>query len=105
MQVEIVTSRKVTFIWAHSDCVPKSPMYTTIVRGILARLLTIYVYHENSLWGSTWSWFDQTSPYALTGAIRLFSGSHAVENGLRKAKNLAAGNFLHSMNKLNRRGS
>lgn len=68
----------------------KDPMYTTMCEEIFGPVLTIYVYQAERF-EETLELVDQTSPYALTGAV--FSRDrYAVELATRKLVN-AAGNF------------
>lgn len=68
----------------------KDPMYTTMCEEIFGPVVTIYVYEEDRF-EETLSLVDQTSPYALTGAI--FSNDrYAAELATNKLVN-SAGNF------------
>src|SRR5690554_3547763 len=70
--------------------VVQDPLYITMKEEIFGPVLTIYVYHEEHF-DTTLELVDQTSPYALTGAI--FSRDrYAVELASQKLRN-AAGNF------------
>lgn len=66
------------------------PHYTTMEEEIFGPVLTIYVY-EADKFEETLTLVDQTSPYALTGAI-FSKDRYAVELAARKLRN-AAGNF------------
>lgn len=68
----------------------KDPMYTTMCEEIFGPVLTIYVYHENH-YEEALELVDQTSPYALTGAV-FSQDRYAVELATKKLRN-AAGNF------------
>ena len=68
----------------------KDPMYTTMCEEIFGPVLTIYVYHENH-YEEALELVDQTSPYALTGAV-FSQDRYAIELATKKLKN-AAGNF------------
>jgi 1-pyrroline-5-carboxylate dehydrogenase len=70
--------------------VTKDPMYTTMCEEIFGPVLTIYVYHENHF-EEALELVDQTSPYALTGAI-FSQDRYAVELATQMLRN-AAGNF------------
>jgi 1-pyrroline-5-carboxylate dehydrogenase len=70
--------------------VTKDPMYTTMCEEIFGPVLTIYVYHENHF-EEALELVDQTSPYALTGAI-FAQDRYAVELATQMLRN-AAGNF------------
>ncbi len=66
------------------------PMYRTMCEEIFGPVLTIYVYDENKF-EETLEIVDQTSPYALTGAI-FSKDRYAAELATKKLVN-AAGNF------------
>jgi 1-pyrroline-5-carboxylate dehydrogenase len=68
----------------------KDPMYTTMCEEIFGPVLTIYVYDEEKF-EEALELVDQTSPYALTGAI-FSQDRYAIEFATQKLKN-AAGNF------------
>lgn len=70
--------------------VTQDPMYTTMCEEIFGPVLTIYVYHENH-YEEALELVDQTSPYALTGAV-FSQDRYAVELATKKLRN-AAGNF------------
>ena len=68
----------------------KDPMYTTMCEEIFGPVVTIYVYQEDNF-EDTLRLLDETSPYALTGAI--FSRDrYAVEIATKRLVH-AAGNF------------
>lgn len=68
----------------------KDPMYRTMCEEIFGPVLTIHVYDPEKF-EETLKVVDETSPYALTGAI--FSRDrYAVDLATRKLRN-AAGNF------------
>jgi 1-pyrroline-5-carboxylate dehydrogenase len=68
----------------------EDPMYTTMVEEIFGPVLTIYVYHAEH-YEEALELVDQTSPYALTGAV--FSRDrYAIELATIKLRH-AAGNF------------
>ena len=68
----------------------KNPQYRTMCEEIFGPVLTIYVYKDEK-WRETLKIADQTSPYALTGAI--FSQCrYAIEEMTEALKN-SAGNF------------
>jgi 1-pyrroline-5-carboxylate dehydrogenase len=68
----------------------KDPKYRTMCEEIFGPVLTIYVY-EDDQYEATLELLDDTSPYALTGAI--FSKDRAAANlAVEKLRN-AAGNF------------
>ena len=66
------------------------PSYVTMCEEIFGPVLTIYVY-EADQWIQTLEVLDNTSPYALTGAI-FAQDRHAIEY-LTKALVNSAGNF------------
>lgn len=68
----------------------QDPMYTTMCEEIFGPVLTIYVYHENHF-EEALELVDQTSPYALTGAV-FSQDRYAIELATKKLRN-AAGNF------------
>jgi 1-pyrroline-5-carboxylate dehydrogenase len=70
--------------------VTDDPKYTTMCEEIFGPVLTVYVYDENK-WEETLDLVDQTSPYALTGAI-FSKDRYAIESGMKKLEN-CAGNF------------
>jgi 1-pyrroline-5-carboxylate dehydrogenase len=70
--------------------VSKDPSYTTMCEEIFGPVLTIYVYHQEHF-EEALELVDQTSPYALTGAV-FSKDRYAIEFATQKLKN-AAGNF------------
>ncbi|MBN9502923.1 MAG: 1-pyrroline-5-carboxylate dehydrogenase [Armatimonadetes bacterium 55-13] len=66
------------------------PKYTTMCEEIFGPVLTIYVYDENKF-EETLELIDETSPYALTGAV-ISQDRYAVELATNKLRN-CAGNF------------
>ncbi|HLO98657.1 MAG TPA: L-glutamate gamma-semialdehyde dehydrogenase, partial [Fimbriimonas sp.] len=66
------------------------PKYTTMCEEIFGPVLTMYVYDE-SKWSETMDLVDQTSPYALTGAV-ISTDRAAVEEATKRLRN-CAGNF------------
>lgn len=70
--------------------VTQDPMYTTMCEEVFGPVLTIYVY-EAERFEEALELVDQTSPYALTGAI-FSQDRYAIELATTKLKN-AAGNF------------
>lgn len=68
----------------------QDPLYTTMVEEIFGPVLSIYVYQENH-YEEALELVDQTSPYALTGAV--FSRDrYAIELATARLRH-AAGNF------------
>ncbi|MCC5920347.1 MAG: L-glutamate gamma-semialdehyde dehydrogenase [Cyclobacteriaceae bacterium] len=70
--------------------VTTDPMYESMEEEIFGPVLTVYVYHSENF-EQTLELVDQTSPYALTGAI-LAQDRYAIELATKKLVN-AAGNF------------
>lgn len=68
----------------------KDPMYVTMCEEIFGPVLTLYVYDEKDF-EKTLDLVDQTSPYALTGAV-IAQDRYAIDLATRKLEN-AAGNF------------
>lgn len=68
----------------------KKPDYITLCEEIFGPVLTIYVYDENN-WENMLTTVDQTSGYALTGAI--FAQDRAALELMTKKLVNAAGNF------------
>ncbi|MPZ69192.1 MAG: L-glutamate gamma-semialdehyde dehydrogenase [Actinobacteria bacterium] len=70
--------------------VTENPQSDTMVRELFGPVLTVYVYDDDS-WDKTLDVIDDTSPYALTGAV--FSNDRsAVHQATNRLRN-AAGNF------------
>jgi 1-pyrroline-5-carboxylate dehydrogenase len=67
-----------------------NPHFLTMEEEIFAPVLTVYVYEDGAL-EETLKTLDETSPYALTGAI--FARDRQVINHLTAALANAAGNF------------
>lgn len=67
-----------------------NPKYDTMERELFGPVLTVYVY-EDAKWEESLQLVDQTSEYALTGAI--FSGCRYAIETATKALETAAGNF------------
>lgn len=70
--------------------VVKDPKYVTMCEELFGPILTLYVYDENKF-EETCSLVDETSPYALTGAI-LSQDRYAIELATKLLVN-CAGNF------------
>ena len=68
----------------------KDPQSVTMCEEIFGPVLTVYVYHSENF-EQTLELVDQTSPYALTGAI-ISQDRYAVELATKKL-NQSAGNF------------
>ena len=70
--------------------VTTNPKYATMETELFGPVMTIYIY-EDAKWAETLKLVDETSPYALTGAV--FSGDrYAIAEATEALKN-AAGNF------------
>jgi len=67
-----------------------NPKYETMCTELFGPVLTIFVYEDND-WKSVLELLDNTSPYALTGAI--FSGDRYVIDYATDALENSAGNF------------
>ncbi|MDB2463179.1 aldehyde dehydrogenase family protein, partial [Algibacter sp.] len=70
--------------------VTKDPKYTTMCTELFGPVITIYVY-ENNAYAETLKLVDETSEYALTGAI-ISKDRYAVTQATEALQN-AAGNF------------
>ncbi|NUY81681.1 L-glutamate gamma-semialdehyde dehydrogenase [Flavobacterium sp. MAH-1] len=70
--------------------VTTNPKYVTMETELFGPVITIYVY-EDAKWAETLKLVDETSPYALTGAI--FSKDRYAINEATKALENCAGNF------------
>ena len=70
--------------------VANDPKYTTMCTELFGPVMTIYVYDENE-YAETLKLVDETSEYALTGAI-LSTDRYAVEQATKALQN-CAGNF------------
>jgi len=70
--------------------VAKSPDYVAMCDEIFGPVMTIYVY-EDADWSETLKIVDQTSPYALTGAV--FARDRSAIREATDALHQAAGNF------------
>ena len=68
----------------------KDPKYTTMCTELFGPVVTIYVF-ENDTWEETLHLVDETSEYALTGAV-FSEDRYALELGVKLLQN-AAGNF------------
>ena len=70
--------------------VSKDPKYITMCEELFGPVVTIYIY-EDQLWEETLHLVDETSEYALTGAV-FSEDRYALEKAVRILEN-AAGNF------------
>ena len=68
----------------------KDPKYTTMKKELFGPLVTIYIYPD-AQWSETLELVDQTSEYALTGAV-YSQDRYALEEALKALEN-SAGNF------------
>jgi len=68
----------------------KNPKYVTMCEEIFGPVLTVYIYPANSF-EKTLDLLDNTSPYALTGAV-ISTDRNSIELATAKLRN-AAGNF------------
>ncbi len=67
-----------------------NPKYETLVKEIFGPVLTVYVY-EDEKWDETLDLIDETSPYALTGAV-FSQDRYAIEAATERLAD-AAGNL------------
>ena len=67
-----------------------NPQYETMTEELFGPVLTVYVY-EDDKWSQTLELIDQTSPYALTGAV-FSQDCYAIQEVTKKLVD-AAGNF------------
>lgn len=67
-----------------------NPKYESMVEEIFGPILTIYVYDDKK-WAETLKLVDETSPYALTGAI-FSQDRYAIDEAYKSLEN-CAGNF------------
>lgn len=70
--------------------VTTSPKYDTMCEELFGPVLTIHVY-DDAKWEETLKLVDETSPYALTGAV-FSQDRYAIEQATKALEN-AAGNF------------
>jgi 1-pyrroline-5-carboxylate dehydrogenase len=70
--------------------VTTNPEYETLSTELFGPVLTIFVYEDNQ-WLETLKLVDETSPYALTGAV-FSQDRYAIEEAAKALEN-AAGNF------------
>ena len=70
--------------------VTTNPKSKTMVEEIFGPVLTVYIY-EDAAWEETLTLVDETSEYALTGAI-FARDRYAIEHAMKRLEN-AAGNF------------
>jgi 1-pyrroline-5-carboxylate dehydrogenase len=93
-EAEIITGGKCAaskgFFIDPTTIVTTNPKFKTMQEEIFGPVMTIYVYDDDKL-TETVKLCDETSPYALTGAI--FARDRAAINMLSNALRDAAGNF------------
>jgi 1-pyrroline-5-carboxylate dehydrogenase len=93
-QAEIIAgggfSKEVGYFIEPTVIVAKNPKYVTMEEELFGPVLTIYVYDENQ-YEQTLDLVNETSPYALTGAI-FSQNRYALQLAVKKLEN-AAGNF------------
>jgi 1-pyrroline-5-carboxylate dehydrogenase len=70
--------------------VTDDPKYTTMCTELFGPVLTVYLFDDND-WSKTLKLVDETSEYALTGAV-LSEDRYALEEAVKALQN-AAGNF------------
>jgi 1-pyrroline-5-carboxylate dehydrogenase len=70
--------------------VTDDPRYTTMCNELFGPVLTVYLF-EDDHWSETLEMVDQTSDYALTGAV-ISEDRYALEEAVKALQN-AAGNF------------
>ena len=70
--------------------VTDDPKYTTMCTELFGPVLTVYLFDDNE-WSETLQMVDETSEYALTGAV-LSEDRYALEEAVKALQN-AAGNF------------
>lgn len=70
--------------------VAQDPKYTTMCTELFGPVITIYVYEDKD-WSDTLKLVDQTSEYALTGAV-ISTDRYAIQEATKALQN-AAGNF------------
>ena len=82
--------KSVGYLVAPTVVVTTHPKSTTMVEEIFGPVLTVYIY-EDAAWEETLTLVDETSEYALTGAI-FARDRYAIEHAMKRLEN-AAGNF------------
>jgi 1-pyrroline-5-carboxylate dehydrogenase len=70
--------------------VTDDPKYTTMCTELFGPVLTVYIFDDNN-WAETLQMVDETSEYALTGAV-FSEDRYALEEAVKSLQN-AAGNF------------
>ena len=82
--------KSVGYFVAPTVVVTTDPKSKTMVEEIFGPVLTVYIY-EDAAWEETLTLVDETSEYALTGAI-FARDRYAIEHAMKRLEN-AAGNF------------
>lgn len=82
--------KSVGYFVAPMVVVTTNPKSKTMVEEIFGPVLTVYIY-EDAAWEETLTLVDETSEYALTGAI-FARDRYAIEHAMKRLEN-AAGNF------------
>ena len=82
--------KSVGYFVAPTVVVTTNPKSKTMVEEIFGPVLTVYIY-EDAAWEETLTLVDETSEYALTGAI-FARDRYAIEHAMKRLEN-AAGNF------------
>jgi 1-pyrroline-5-carboxylate dehydrogenase len=82
--------KTVGYFVAPTVVVTSNPKSKTMVEEIFGPVLTVYIY-EDAAWEDTLTLVDETSEYALTGAL-FARDRYAIEHAMKRLEN-AAGNF------------
>jgi 1-pyrroline-5-carboxylate dehydrogenase len=82
--------KSVGYFVAPTVVVTTNPKSTTMVQEIFGPVLTVFIY-EDADWDQTLTLVDETSEYALTGAIFALD-RYAIDHAMQRLEN-AAGNF------------
>lgn len=82
--------KSVGYFVAPTVVVTTNPKSKTMVEEIFGPVLTVYIF-EDAAWEETLTLVDETSEYALTGAI-FARDRYAIEHAMKRLEN-AAGNF------------
>jgi len=82
--------KSVGYFVAPTVVVTSNPKSKTMVEEIFGPVLTVYIY-EDAAWEDTLTLVDETSEYALTGAL-FARDRYAIEHAMKRLEN-AAGNF------------
>ena len=82
--------KSVGYFVAPTVVVTSNPKSKTMVEEIFGPVLTVYIY-EDAAWEDTLTLVDESSEYALTGAL-FARDRYAIEHAMKRLEN-AAGNF------------